>query len=86
MIAIKRILEITCSVNTVPGWRSYASPDPVGSLRMKGEVKEYLGCAVIRDRAARTGKLVQAGYAERILRTFRMWDCNPVPLLTLMYA
>jgi hypothetical protein len=34
MIAIKRILEITCSVNTVPGWRSYVSPDPVGSLHM----------------------------------------------------
>ncbi len=48
----------------------------------EGEVKEYLGCEVIRDRAARTGKMVQAGYAERVLRTFRMWDCNPV--LTLM--
>jgi hypothetical protein len=35
MIAIKRILEITCSGNTVPGWRSYASPDPVGSLHMR---------------------------------------------------
>ena len=53
----------------------------------EGEVKEYLGCEVIRDRAARMGKLVQAGYAERVLRTFGMWDCNPVlPLLTLMYA
>ena len=41
-----------------------------------GEVKEYLGCEVIRDRKARTGKLVQAGYAERVLRTFDMWDCN----------
>jgi len=40
----------------------------------EGEVKEYLGCEVIRDRAARTGKLVQAGYAERVLRTFGMWD------------
>jgi hypothetical protein len=48
----------------------------------EGEVKEYLGCEVIRDRAARTGKLVQAGYAERVLRTFGMWDCNPV--LTLL--
>ena len=27
----------------------------------EGEVKEYLGCEVIRDRAARTGKMVQAG-------------------------
>ena len=45
----------------------------------EGEVKEYLGCEVIRDRAARTGKVVQAGYAERVLRTFGMsWDCNPV--------
>jgi len=44
----------------------------------EGEVKEYLGCEVIRDRAARTGKMVQAGYAERVLRTFGMWDCNPV--------
>jgi hypothetical protein len=44
----------------------------------EGEVKEYLGCEVIRDRVARTGKMVQAGYAERVLRTFRMWDCNPV--------
>ncbi len=43
------------------------------------EVKEYVGCKVIRDRAARTNKKVQAGYAERVLRTFGMWDCNPVP-------
>jgi hypothetical protein len=42
------------------------------------QVKEYLGCEVIRDRAARTGKLVQTGYAERVLRTFGRWDCNPV--------
>ncbi len=44
----------------------------------EGEVKEYLGCEVIRDRVARTGKMVQAGYAERVLRTFGMWNCNPV--------
>ena len=43
----------------------------------EGEVKEYLGCEVIRDREARTGKMVQAGYAERVLRTFGMWNCNP---------
>ena len=30
----------------------------------EGEVKEYLGGEIIRDRAARTGKMVQAGYAE----------------------
>ena len=35
-----------------------------------------------RDRAARTGKMVQAGYAESVRRTFGMWDCNPV--LTLL--
>jgi hypothetical protein len=58
----------------------------------EGEVKEYLGCEVIRDRTARTGKLVQAGYAERVLRTFGMWglECGIailyLPLLTLMYA
>ena len=39
-----------------------------------GEVKEYLGSDVIRDRAARAGKMVEAGYAERVLRTFGMWD------------
>jgi hypothetical protein len=44
----------------------------------EGEVKEYLGCEVIRDRVARTGKMVQAGYDERVLRTLGMWDCNPV--------
>jgi hypothetical protein len=44
----------------------------------EGEVNEYLGCEGIRDRAARTGRIVQAGYAEHVLRTFGMWDCNPV--------
>ena len=29
----------------------------------EGEVKEYLGCEVIRDRAARTGKRAHAGGA-----------------------
>ena len=33
----------------------------------EGEVKEYLGCEVIRDRSAKSGKMVQAGYAERVL-------------------
>jgi len=44
----------------------------------EGEVTEYLGCELIRDRKARTGQLIQAGYAERVLRVFNMWDCNPV--------
>jgi len=41
-------------------------------------VTEYLGCELARDRKARTGQLIQAGYAERVLRVFNMWDCNPV--------
>jgi hypothetical protein len=44
----------------------------------EGEVTEYLGCEIIRDREARTAKIVQSGYAERVLKTFGMWDCNPV--------
>ncbi len=44
----------------------------------EGEVTQYLGCEVIRDRTARTAKLVQAGYAERVLRTFGMWDCKSI--------
>ena len=39
---------------------------------------EYLGCELVRDRKARTGQLIQAGYAERVLRVFNMWECNPV--------
>ena len=34
----------------------------------EGDVTEYLGCELIRDRKARTGQLIQAGYAERVLR------------------
>jgi hypothetical protein len=41
-------------------------------------VTEYLGCELVRDRKARTGHLIQAGYAERVLRVFKMWECNPV--------
>ena len=41
---------------------------------------------MIRDRAAKTGKMVQAGYTERVLRTL---ECGIVilflPPLTLMY-
>jgi hypothetical protein len=39
--------------------------------------KKYLGCELIRNRSAKTAKLVQRGYAERVLRTFGMWDCKP---------
>ena len=44
----------------------------------EGEVTEYLGCALVRDRKACTGQLIQAGYAKRVLRVFNMWECNPV--------
>ena len=40
----------------------------------EGEVTEYLGCELERDRKARTGQLIQAGYAERVLRVFNMWE------------
>ena len=44
----------------------------------EGEVTEYLGCQLVRDRKTRSGHLVQAGYAERVLRAFNMWDSHPV--------
>jgi hypothetical protein len=43
----------------------------------EGEVAEYLGCALIRDRLAKADKFVQKGYAERVFKTFGMWDCKP---------
>jgi hypothetical protein len=43
----------------------------------EGEATEYLGCELIRNRSAKTAKLVQRGYAERVSRTFGMWDCKP---------
>ena len=42
----------------------------------EGEVTEYLGCEIIRDREAKTAKILQSGYAERVLKTFGMWDCH----------
>ena len=44
----------------------------------EGEVTEYLGCELVRDRKTRTRHLVQAGYAERVLRAFDMWESHPV--------
>jgi hypothetical protein len=35
-------------------------------------VTEYLGCELIRNRAAQTAKPVQKGYVEQVLRTFGM--------------
>jgi hypothetical protein len=43
----------------------------------EGEVTDYLGCELIRDRSAKTAKIVQKGYTERVLKTFGMWDCKP---------
>jgi hypothetical protein len=40
----------------------------------EGEVTEYLGCELIRDHSAKTGRIVQKGYTERVLKTFGMWD------------
>jgi hypothetical protein len=47
----------------------------------EGEVTEYLGCELIRDRSAKTAKIVQKVYAERVLKTFGMWDCKPCDTL-----
>jgi len=44
----------------------------------EGEVEEYLGCKLIRDRDAKTLKLVQGTYIRRILETHGMTDCHPV--------
>jgi hypothetical protein len=33
----------------------------------EGEMTEYLGCELVRSKG-RTGQLIQAGYAERVLR------------------
>ena len=44
----------------------------------EGEVTEYLGSELVRDRKNRTGHLVQTGYAERVLRAFDMWENHPV--------
>ena len=43
----------------------------------EGEVTEYLGCELIRNRLAKPAKLVQRGYAEQVLRTFGKLDCKP---------
>jgi hypothetical protein len=43
----------------------------------EGEVTEYLGYELIRDRSAKTATIVQKGYAERVLIFFGMWDYKP---------
>jgi hypothetical protein len=41
-----------------------------------GPCKYYLGMEVIRDRRNRSLKLSQRCYLEKVLRDFKMWDCN----------
>jgi hypothetical protein len=43
----------------------------------EGEVIEYRGCDLIRDRSVKTAKIFQKGYAERVLKTFGMSYCKP---------
>ena len=43
----------------------------------EGEVTQYLGCHVIRDRPNCTSRFVQTAYTERLLRTFSAWDATP---------
>ena len=38
----------------------------IGTGNDEGEVTEYLGCELIRHRSAKTAKLVQRGYTERL--------------------
>ncbi|CAM6097308.1 unnamed protein product [Calypogeia fissa] len=47
-------------------------------LRDMGDLEEYLGISVVRDRSSRTLYLHQASYAERILHRFHLQDCIPV--------
>ncbi len=44
----------------------------------EGEVTEYLGYEIIRDREARTTKIVQSVHTECVLKIFDMWNYNPV--------
>jgi len=43
-----------------------------------GEMKKILGIQVIRDRKARTLKITQGAYIDKILARFNMVDANPV--------
>lgn len=44
----------------------------------EGEVTEYLGCEIERDRVAGTLKISQKTYIRRILETHGMMDANAV--------
>jgi len=43
-----------------------------------GEMKKILGIQVIRDHKARTLKITQGAYIDKILACFNMVDANPV--------
>eukprot|EP00961_Rhodomonas_salina_P272482 3682123-Rhodomonas_salina.2 len=43
-----------------------------------GDVTEYLGCEVVRDRAQRTLHLRQSAYIKKVLAFHAMTDANPV--------
>jgi hypothetical protein len=47
----------------------------------EGEVTEYLGCELIRDRSAKSDTIVQKGYTEGVLKNF--WN---VELQALRYS
>eukprot|EP00961_Rhodomonas_salina_P295887 3935860-Rhodomonas_salina.1 len=44
----------------------------------EGEVTEYLGCKVIRDRARSTLHLRQTAYIQKVLAYHKITDANPV--------
>jgi hypothetical protein len=43
----------------------------------EGEVTEYLSCEIIRDREAKTEKIVQSGYFECVLENFWHMELEP---------
>jgi hypothetical protein len=50
----------------------------------EGEVTEYLGCEHVRDRKARTGQLIQAGYVE--LRSVYYASCGSATQLLRLWT
>ena len=46
------------------------------SMTDLAQCKYYLGIHVIRDRPNRTIRLSQAGYVEKVLKDFEMWECD----------
>ena len=44
----------------------------------EGEVTRYLGCQLQRDSQLGPGQILQTGYAEKVLRTYGLWETTPV--------